>query len=360
MTTYQEKIIKPRIGLLQLAQTLGNVSQACKVMGYSRDTFYRYKELHEQGGEEALYEMTRRKPCIKNRVPANIEDAVVNIATEFPAYGQERTANELRKRGIIISGGGVRSVWLRHNLENFKKRLKALEQKVANDGIILNEAQIIAFERVKSQREATGEIETMHPGYLGSQDTYYVGNIKGIGRIYQQTFVDTYSRVAIVKLYTEKTAITAADHLNDRVIPFFESHNIPLLRVLTDRGTEYCGKPENHAYQLYLGIENIDHSKTKAYSPQTNGICERFHKTMQEECYHILFRKKFYSTLEELQTDIDTWLVAYNNERPHSGKHCFGKTPMQTFRDSLYIAKDKNIGNIERISDNLLLSYQAA
>lgn len=360
MTTYQNKIIKPRLGLLQLAQTLGNVSQACKVMGYSRDTFYRYKELHEQGGEEALFEMSRKKPCIKNRVPANVEDSVVKIATEFPAYGHERAANELRKTGIIISGGGVRSVWLRHDLENFKKRLKALEAKVANDGVILTDMQLAALEKAKNKREATGEIETMHPGYLGSQDTYYVGNIKGIGRIYQQTFVDTYSRVAICKLYTEKTAITAADHLNDKVIPFFESHNIPLLRILTDRGTEYCGKPEHHAYQLYLGIEDIDHSRTKAYSPQTNGICERFHKTMQEECYHVLFRKKFYSTLDELQADIDTWLVTYNNERSHSGKHCFGKTPMQTFKDSIHIAKDKNIGNMERISDSFLITYQAA
>ncbi len=129
---------------------------------------------------------------------------------------------------------------------------------------------------MKEQREAHGEIETQHPGYLGSQDTYYVGNIKGID---QQTFVDTYSRVAMVKLYT---AITAADLLNDRVIPFFDEQKIPLLRILTDRGTE---KPENHAYQLYLGIENIDHSRTKANSPQTNGICERFHRTMQDQYY---------------------------------------------------------------------------
>lgn len=360
MTQYQNKIIKPRVGLLNLAEQLGNVSQACKVMGYSRDTFYRYKELFESGGEEALFEMTRRKPCIKNRVPANIEDAVVNIAVEYPAYGQERTANELRKRGIIISGGGVRSVWIRNDLENFSKRLKALEAKVANDGIVLSDNQIAALEKVKNKREACGEIETMHPGYLGSQDTYYVGNIKGIGRIYQQTFVDTYSRVAICKLYTEKTAITAADTLNDRVVPFFEEQGIPLMRILTDRGTEFCGKPEHHAYQLYLGIENIDHSRTKAYSPQTNGICERFHKTMQEECYHILFRKKFYTTLDELQQDVDNWLISYNNERPHSGKHCFGKTPMQTFRDSIYIAKNKNIGTIDRISDNLTITYQNA
>ena len=263
MTIYQEKIIKPRVGLLQFAEHLGNVSQACKVMGYSRDTFYRYKELYDQGGEEALFEMNR-KPCLKNRVPANVEDAVINMAVDFPTYGHERAANELRKRGIILSGGGVRSIWLRNDLENFKKRLRALEAKVANDGIVLNDVQLAALEKAKNKREATGEIETMHPGYLGSQDTYYVGNIKGIGRIYQQTFVDTYSRVAICKLYTEKTAITAADHLNARVIPFFTSHNIPLLCILTDRDAEYCGKPENHAYQLYLGIEDVDHSRTKA------------------------------------------------------------------------------------------------
>lgn len=360
MTTYQQKIIKPRLGLLELAKELGNVSQACKVMGYSRDTFYRYKELHDQGGQEALYEMSKKKSCLKNRAPSSVEDAVVNIAVDFPAYGQERAANELRRSGVIISSGGVRSVWMRHDLESFKKRLKALEAKVANDGIILSDNQLAALEKAKNKREAIGEIETMHPGYLGSQDTYYVGNIKGIGRIYQQTFVDTYSRVAICKLYTEKTAITAADHLNDRVIPFFESYDVPLLRILTDRGTEYCGKPDHHAYQLYLGIEDIDHSRTKAYSPQTNGICERFHKTMQEECYFILFRKKFYSSLGELQTDIDNWLKSYNNQRPHSGKHCFGKTLMQTFTDSLYIAKQKNIANIQEISDSVTLYEEAA
>ncbi len=217
----------------------------------------------------------------------------------------------------------MRSVWLRNDLETFKKRLKALETKVMQDGIILTEEQLAALEKVKEQREAHGEIDTEHPGYLGSQDTYYVGNIKGVVLIYQQTFIDTYSRVAFAKLYVDKTAITSADLLNDRVMPFFDGQNIPLLRILTDRGTEYCGKPENHAYQLYLGIENIDHSRTKANSPQTNGICERFHKTMQDECYNIIFRKKIYSSLKDLQIDVDHWLRSYNETRPHSGKYCF-------------------------------------
>ncbi|WP_341813824.1 IS481-like element ISWpi2 family transposase [Wolbachia endosymbiont (group A) of Lasioglossum villosulum] len=351
MSTIQTKILKPKLGLLELAKQLGNVSQARKVMGYSRDTFYRFKELYENGGEEALHEISKKKPLLANRVSDDIERAVISIATEFPAYGQERAANELRKRGIIISQGGVRSVWLRNDLETLKKRLKALETKVAQDGIILTEEQLAALEKVKEQREAHGEIETQHPGYLGSQDTYYVGNIKGIGRIYQQTFVDTYSRVAMVKLYTDRTAITAADLLNDRVIPFFDEQKIPLLRILTDRGTEYCGKPENHAYQLYLGIENIDHSRTKANSPQTNGICERFHRTMQDECYNIIFRKKIYSSLEDLQIDVDHWLRSYNETRPHSGKYCYGKTPMQTFLDSKYIAFQKNISSITQEPD---------
>jgi len=248
MSTLTQKIIKPKLGLLELAKQLGNVSQACKVMGYSRDTFYRFSELYEAGGEAALQEISRKKPIIKNRVPEYIEKAVTDLAIEFPAFGQLRASNELKLKGILISPAGVRSVWLRNDLENFQKRLKALEAKVNQEGIILIEEQIAALEKIKETKEAHGEIETHHPGFLGSQDTYLVGTVKGIGRIYQQTFIDTYSRVAIVKLYTDKSAISAADTLNDKVIPFFEKENIKLHRILTDRGTEYCGKPQDHAY----------------------------------------------------------------------------------------------------------------
>jgi transposase InsO family protein len=339
MTTVSQKIIKPKLGLLELAKKLGNVSQACKVMGYSRDTFYRFQELYENGGEEALQEISRKKPNEKNRVADYIEAAVVELAIENPALGQQRASNELHKRGIIISAGGIRSVWLRHDLETFKKRLKALEAKSAQEGWVLTEEQLQALEKAKLEKEAHGEIETAHPGYLGSQDSYYVGNMKGVGRIYQQTFVDTYSRVAFVKVYTEKTAMTAAHMLNDCVLPWFQTQEVPLLRILTDRGTEYCGKVENHAYQLYLALEDIDHSKTKVRSPQTNGICERFHRTIKQEFYDLAFRKKIYTSLESLQSDADEWLKKYNEFRPHSGRYCYGKTPMQTFLDAKHLAK---------------------
>jgi len=357
MHNISEKIIKPKLGVLELAKQLGNVSKACKTMGYSRDTFYRYKALYETGGEEALQDISRRQANEKNRVPAYIEDAVVALAIENPALGQFRASNELLQKGIIVSSSGIRSIWLRNDLETFKKRLKALDAKSAQDGLVLTESQLLALEKAKTEKEAHGEIETECPGYLGAQDTYFVGTIKGIGRIYQQTFIDTYCKIGIAKLYTEKTAITAADMLNDKVIPWFAEQNIPLLRILTDRGTEYCGKVDQHAYQLYLSVENIDHSKTKARHPQTNGIVERFHKTMKHEFYDIAFRKKIYNSLEELQHDLDAWLEQYNNFRPHSGKYCYGKTPMQTFKDSKHIANEKNIGSMLEEGRQLDLAY---
>ena len=283
---------------------------------------------------------------LATRCEPAVEQAILKMSFEQPAYGQVRVSNELKKQGLLISPGGVRSVWLRHDLETFKKRLKALEARVAQDGSVLTEEQVVALEKCRRDDEAQGKIDTEHPGYLGAQDTFYVGTLKGVGRIYQQTFIDTYSRVAFAKLYDRKNALVAADMLNDQVIPFFEEHDVPLLRILTDRGTEYCGSAEHHEYELYLGIEEIEHTKTKARSPQTNGICERFHKTMLQEFYQIAFRKKLYESIDQLQQDVDRWLKSYNEERPHSGRYCFGKTPMDTFVDSKALVEQKMLDQL--------------
>ena len=259
MESFNQNVIKHKAGLLNLAAELGNISKACKMMGFSPDTFYRYQAARDAGGVEALFEVSRRKPNLKNRVEEAIEVAVTAFAIDFPAYGQTRASNELRKQGVFVSPSGVRSIWMRHDLASMKQRLRALEK------------------------------------------LSYVGTIKGVGRIYQQTFGDTYSNWAAAKLHTTKAPITGADLLNDRVLPFFSSMNMGLIRLLTDRGPEYCGRVEAHDYELYLGVNGIENTKTKARHPQTNGICERFHKTILNEFYQVAFRRKLYQSLEELQ-----------------------------------------------------------
>ena len=214
---------------------------------------------------------------------------------------------------------------------------------MAQEGLVLTENQLAALEKAKADKEAHGEFESEGPGDCGAQDTFYVGTLKGVGRISQQTFIDTYAKVAFAKLYDRKTPLTAADLLNDRVVPFFDAHEVKLSRMLTDRGTEDCGNPERHEYELYLAVEDVDHSRTKTKSPQTNGIVERFHKTVLDEFYRVAFRKRLYGSIAELQADLDEWIRSYNEDRPHQGRWCFGKTPMQTFLDAIPLAKEKMI-----------------
>lgn len=333
--TGQQYIISRKLNILELGQVLGNISQACRKLGVSRQHYYDIRQAIEEEGLEGLLEKSRRVARIGNRVAPGIERKVLEYSPQYPTHGQVRAANELKRQGIQISAGGVRSIWLRHNIQTKPLRLRRLEKWAAENTGILTESQVQALEAAKEEEEAHGEIESHHSGFLLAQDTCYLGYIKGIGRLYQQTSIDTYSNVGFAKVYLEKTSLTAADFMNDKVLPFFDQHGIRVLRVLTDRGSEYCGRAETHPYELYLHLNDIEHTKTKPRHPQTNGAVERLNQTIENEFYQVSFRKKLYRTLEEIQSDLDQFMDYYNKERTNQGRYCRGRTPYETFTDGL-------------------------
>jgi transposase InsO family protein len=333
--TQQQYIISRKLGLLELAQTLGNITDACRKLGVSRQHYYDIKEAIEDEGLEGLLEKSRRAPRVGNRVAPEIEQMVLDYSLEYPTHGQVRVANQLRMKGVQISAGGIRSIWLRYDLHVKSLRLKRLEKWAAENTGILTESQVQALESAKEEDEAHGEVESPHPGFLLAQDTCYIGYIKGVGRLYQQTAIDTHANIGFAKLYLEKTAITAADMLNDKVLPYYDEQFIQVLRVLTDNGTEYCGRVETHPYELFLHLNSLEHTRTRVRRPQTNGSVERLNQIIQDEFYAVAFRKKLYKTLDEIQADLDEFMTYYNNERTNQGKYCQGRTPAQTFSDGL-------------------------
>ena len=282
---------------------------------------------------------------MKNRTPPDVEAIIVELSLDRQPYGQIRIANELRKLGHSISPAGVREVWQRHDLETMKKRLKALEAKVAQEGLVLTEKPARRVGEGQERKGGAWRVRERMSGLLRQpRNTFYVGNMKGVGRIYQQTFIDTYAKVAFAKLYDRKTPITAAGLVNDRVVPFYDAREVRLCRVLTDRGTEYCGNPEHHEYELYLALEDIDHSRTKTKSPQTNGIVKRG-STRRCSMSSIAspFARRSTARSPISRSIAVFWVQSYNEERPHQGRWCFGKTPMQTFLDATPLAKEKMI-----------------
>jgi transposase InsO family protein len=325
--TQKQYIINRKLSILELGKTLGNISEACRKLGVSRQHYYDIKSTIEEEGLEGLFAKSRRTPRIGNRIAPEIEEAVLGYSLDSPTHGQVRVANELKKKGIGVSAGGVRSVWLRHDLQIKSLRLKRLEQWAAENSNILTESQVQALEQAKEGKEGYGEVESPHPGFLVVQDTCYIGYIKGVGKLYQQTGIDTHSNVGFAKVYTEKTSITAADFLNDRVLPFFDDQGIGVLRILTDNGPEYCGRPETHPYELFLHLNSMEHTRIKVRHPQTNGSVERLNQTIETEFYEVAFRKKLYKTIEEIHADLDEFMAWYNTERTNQGRYCQGAPP---------------------------------
>ena len=328
--TATEKLAHKRLTLLQLAEKLGNISKACRMHKVSRSQFYEYKRSFQQHGLEGLVD----KPPVPGSHPSQLSkkttNRVIALSLEHPAFGQQRIADQLALEGVSVCPTSVRNVWLKEGIETKYKRLLRLEEKAMAKGFMLTEQQIRLLEKANPEF-AERHVKSEYPGYLLCQDTFYVGRLKGIGRIYLQAVVDTYGSVAFGKLYTSKRQETAADVLYDRVLPFYESHRLTIEAILTDNGTEYKGRPTIHMYEIFLELNDIEHRTTRVATPRTNGFVERFNRTVLDEFFRTAFRKKLYESVDALQKDLDAWLHQYNHERPHRGYRNQGRRPMETF-----------------------------
>lgn len=330
--TAKKKIAQRRLSLLQVAEKLRNVSEACRRRGISRSQFYEYKRAFQERGFDGLIDRPPVPKSFPNETPADVKDKVIRLSIEHPAWGQVRISDQLRLEGISVSPSTVRNLWIKEGLESRYKRILRLEEERNGQEVELTEEQIRFLERANPCfRER--KVESRYPGYLLSQDTFMVGVIKGVGRVYLQAVVDTYGSYAFGKLYTSKLPETAVDVLYDRVLPFYEGHDLKVEHILTDNGREYCGRPMIHPYQIFLELNDIQHRRTKVATPRTNGFVERFNRTVMDEFFREAFRKKFYGSVAELQADLDKWLEYYNSERPHRGYRNMGKRPIETLEE---------------------------
>ncbi len=334
MTT-KDKVARRKLSLLELAQEMDNVSKACRIMGYSRQQFYEIRRNYQTYGAEGLID---RLPGARgphpNRVSEEVETAILDHALDHPSHGALRVAHELMLQGVQVSSGGVRGVWSRHDLLTKHQRLLRLEKAVAERKIELSDDQVRLLERFSPEfRER--HIETRHSGDLVAVDTFFVGHLKGVGKVYLQTVIDCFSRYAWGRLYTSKMPVTAVHVMNTDVLPTFEVHGAQITTVLSDNGREFCGRPDKHPYELFLQLEGIEHRTTKIRRPQSNGFVERLHRTLLDEHFRVMGRKKFYETVDEMQADLEAFLKTYNHSRPHQGRGMKGRTPYKAFIDGL-------------------------
>jgi len=295
-----KKAARRKLSLLELAQELENVSKACTIMGYSRQQFYEIKRNFQMYGAEGLLDrLPGCRGAHPNRVSEETEQAILDYSLAHPTHGCLRVAQQLNLQGIEVSSGGVRGVWNRHKILTRHQRLLRLEEHHREKKIELTDEQVILLERFSPEfRER--HIEVNKTGELVAMDTFMVGTLKGIGRIYLQTAIDCYSRYAWGRLYTNKLPVTAVQTLNNDVLPYFEKYKITVQTVLTDNGREYCGRPDRHPFELFLQLEGIEHRTTKVRRPQSNGFVERLNRTLLDEHFRVKGREKFYESLEEM------------------------------------------------------------
>lgn len=325
----ENKIIQQKLSVLELAEALGNISKACRQRGVSRTQFYEWKRRFQTHGIEGLRDLP---PIPKNHpftTPKEVQEKIVQLALKHPSRGSKYIEQLLADEGISVSYVTIQKILDKNGLGKRYDRWLALEKQAAKSIKMLSGEQIAFIEKQNPQfRER--HVESSAPGELLNQDTFYVGHLKGVGKVYLHALVDTYSSLAFGFLFVNKRPEAAVALLHNYVLPFYKKYKVKIKTILTDNGTEFKGT-DSHPYQIYLHLNDIEHRTTKVRSPKTNGFIERFNRTVLDEFFRIQFRTNHFETVEQLQSELDKWLQFYNYERPHQGYRNMGKKPFETF-----------------------------
>lgn len=327
------KLAHKRLTVLQLAESLGNVSEACRRGGLDRTSFYEYKRRFQTHGIEGLKDMPPIHKSHPQTTPPEVVEKVLALSMTNPTRGCVWLSDKLKLEGISVSSPTVQDILIKNGMGKRYDRLLKLEDQAAQEALELTPEQVALIEK-NNPCFRERHVESSRPGELLSQDTFYVGRLKGVGRVYLHVVVDTFGSYAFGFLHTSKQPEAAVAVVHNEVLPFYQERDIDVAAILTDNGREFCGT-DRHPYELYLQLNDIEHRTTRVRRPQTNGFVERFNRTVLDEFFRTAFRTKFYEAVAELQVDLDQWLVYYNTERPHHGYRNMGKRPIDTVEQYL-------------------------
>jgi transposase InsO family protein len=324
------KLAQKRMTVLQLAKSLGNITEACRRSGMDRTSFYTWQKRFKEHGLEGLKDLPPIHKSHPQTTPQETVDRLIEVSEQHPGWGCIKLSDYLKLEGLSVSSPTVQKILIRHNMASRYDRLLRLEERHLKEGIELSEEQIRLIERMNPAFKER-HVESSRPGELLCQDTKQIGTISGLGRVYLHCVVDTYGSYGFGFIHTNKIPEAAVAVLHNDVLPQYNRWGMEVNAILTDNGREFCGT-DAHPYELYLKLNDIEHRTTQVRRPQTNGFVERFNRTVKEEFIAKAFRENIYTSIDQLQRDFDTWLNHYNTERPHRGYRNMGKRPIDTVK----------------------------
>ena len=316
MTTPAEIIYHRRIAVLEDATRSGNVAETCRRFGISRTRFYKWKNTAERYGLDALMPKERRRPQMPEATPTHVVERLLTLAVLEPTIGCRQYADRLGDQGFSIAKSTVQKLLVDHGLATRQRRLaKAAAITAATTGLIT---------------EATRDAEpfgfclaTGGPGELVCLDSFYIGKLKGVGKVYQLTAVDVFTRWAVVMIVLGPVTASHSIRFLDHLLTHYRRHGIKVKAVLTDGGPEYVAS----GFAAHLAMKGLRKERIPVRSPNHNAVCERLQGTILDECWRPAFHRRHFTSTRQLQAEVDAWLATYHHRRRNHGDYMRGRTP---------------------------------